>query len=118
MFELFKNEKSSNGKSRIRYKINADVLMCCKKIFSLPEYTIENVVVTISGEEMRPFITKHINSFPEYEKIETENEVSSCEFKGFYTGIEARICIDNDLSVLNLVTEEAIAENIIENLSK
>lgn len=118
MFELFKNEKSSNGRSRIRYKINEDTSMCCRKIFSLPDYTIKNVTVTIPGEEMRPFIIKHINNFQEYEKIETVNEVSSCEFIGLYTGIETRICIDNDLSVLNLVAEETVAKRIIENLSK
>ena len=118
MFELFKNEKSLNGKNRIRYKMNEDTTTCCKKIFSLSDYTIKNVVVTISGEEMRPFVTKCINSFQEYEKMKTEKEVSSCEFIGFYAGKETRICIDNDLSVLNLVTEESMAKCIIENLSK
>lgn len=118
MFELLKNEKSSNGRNRIRYKINEKPSICCEKIFSLPNYTIKNVTVTIAGEEMKPFIIKHITSFQEYEKIETENEVCSCEFIGFYNGIETRICMDNDLSILNLVVEDTVSKRIIENLQK
>lgn len=117
MFELFKNEKSLNGKNRIRYKMNEDTITCCKKIFSLSDYTIKNVIVTISGEEMKPFVTKCIKSFQEYEKIKNQKEILSCEFIGFYTEKETRICIDNELSVLTLVTEESVAKCIIKNLS-
>lgn len=114
---LFRVENAYDNQKRFRYKISQDVLECSKKVFSLRDFCADKITLMISNEEMKPLIFKTITSFSEYKSIAEHSEVAQCLFDGKYKGEPLSICVDHDLSMINVICEEGLIAELVQMLS-
>lgn len=101
---LFKKEKLGK-KTRSRYELGTSAKELSRKVFGMKDLQINEVVIKLEPEEMKPHEELKVHSQKELNEKTKNRKISSIKFEGNYKGTTLNILVDYGLSLLNILSD-------------
>lgn len=107
MYLEFDNIKKLNSTySSYVYDIKMAPIDLCRKIYSLPNCTVNSGVVEFSRNEDEPVRMKVINSLEEIEQLVEDMKIHSVTLQGKFSDMSLSVTVFFDLAKLHVIAKD------------
>lgn len=82
-------------------RLKGDSITYCRKIFQLSSFDIRDASATIrTSDKDEPFKPVSISAVDELNRINQDEKISRCSFRGYFNGNGVNVNVDFDLSMI------------------